>query len=119
MDDFERDCATWINTFDGLSTSCASASELCDGFILSEVMAQIAPEYFSYEVGKGVSTLECLKAGIEKYYSFEHSKNFNLDFIDLERLHQSRDLTILATLMVKVYENLKYFAAQNSVCRNL
>lgn len=102
MDDFERDCATWINTFDGLSECCASASELCDGFTLSEVMAQIAPEYFNYEFGKGISTLSCLKSGIEKYYRFEHSKNFNLDFIDLERLNQSRDLTILATLMVKL-----------------
>ena len=37
----------WVATFEGLSRRCASMDDLADGVLLSEILAEIAPDHFS------------------------------------------------------------------------
>ena len=106
MEEFSRDIVVWINTFEGLSSSCSNAPSLCDGILLTEVMAQIAPGQFEYELTAGSSwaghkmNLSYLVRGLEDYYRDFHSKEFELDFlVDLDLLSQDRDMAALAVLM--------------------
>jgi len=104
---FPQDVPSWINTFEGLSSTCNDVSELCDGVALSEIMAQIAPSsYFDFNLVRGSNSwashkinLSYLVRGLEEYYKAVHDKEFVLDFIDLDRIAQDNDLNELAVLM--------------------
>jgi protein HOOK3 len=104
---FPQDVPLWINTFEGLSSTCDDVSELCDGVALTEIMAQIAPSsYFDFDIVRGSSSwashkinLSYLVRGLEEYYKTVHDKEFVLDFIDLDKIAQDKDLNVLAVLM--------------------
>jgi len=104
MDGFTRDLPLWVNTFDGLSSGCEVVDQLCEGVLLSEIMKQISPDYFDYDVNHGSSWAghkmnnALLVKGLEDYYRSVHGKEFILDFVDLDRLSQERDLAELSVL---------------------
>lgn len=80
MSDFARDLPVWINTFEGLSSSCYAAEDLCDGVLLSEVMALIAPDHFPYAPLHDASpatwraNLGKLVRGLEALYRIEYGE---------------------------------------------
>jgi len=78
MDGFTRDLPLWVNTFDGLSSGCEVVDQLCEGVLLSEIMKQISPDYFDYDVNHGSSWAghkmnnALLVKGLEDYYRSVH-----------------------------------------------
>ena len=107
MDDsFSRDIPLWVSTFQGLPL-VDDVAELCDGVLLTEVLAQISPKHFDYALTRGTSSwaghkvnLSYLSRGLEDYYREDHAKFFAiLDCVNVDRLAQEKDLGELKHLM--------------------
>jgi hypothetical protein len=70
-------------------------------------MSIIAPgTYFDFDLVRGNSSwasnkvnLAQLVSGLEEYYKAEHGKEFVLDFIDLDRIAQDKDLAHVELLL--------------------
>lgn len=103
-----EDLPQWVNTFTGLSASCSTPAQLCDGILLTELMNQVAPEHFSYSVFRDGSdtaahtNMTLLASGLEDFYRDEMEKHVSMEFCDLTSISRDHNIEELAKLMEAV-----------------
>jgi hypothetical protein len=107
-EDIERACLEWVNTFGGLSSTCASFHDLKDGVVLVAVLNEIAPSSFpTNSIGAVASDNWALRASnirtvlrlIDEYYKTVLLKSVDVRSVDANAIAKECDHEEVVSLL--------------------
>ncbi|EGG16600.1 hook family protein [Cavenderia fasciculata] len=102
----DQSLVKWINTFEGLSNSCDSLSDLSDGVILYEIANQISSKYFDSPISSQDNwvlksdNIKTLLAALDAYYNNELTLTNQVDHIDADQVAKNDEEEIVNLIKV-------------------